>query len=365
MENQWVHQKIWINQTVSKLEKHPEIKWVDHRSNYIKVIFKNTNVTEYWILSPTFNRKQNRCYIYPKEIDCSNFDQQAIPILNQFEINPLYPETANLLKTHFIVRACDLEEANWVSIRLLVHRLAKQLYDEGLIKFEYTSQILSQEKESFSSISDPYIDRFQKSLIKFKKFPYRPNILRSIFQFAPIELSSAKSNWKLGKLATAINDLIISGSSVTRELITYRLLDLKIPDYAYLVAIFRQWFNSDKIILDLEPCASNIIASYATGKNYFSTKNLDEYQDLAKFLNYPISTKLDQTPDLICFNLHRPISTQEAWEKINKFSDHKIALLVKSESFHDFRGQKNVKLLRILSHNPHSPLDNYLIIHQK
>jgi hypothetical protein len=331
MGKEWIEKKLLLRDLGDYLEDHPNVARVQRNHFFLRITF-DTGKTEYWSLNDDSHNK-NPYNSFTPDFERLHTDFKPTKY-RQFAVNQfLYPEKFELLKTHFIIKAKDLQKMGWVDVRFFIHDFAVELVKEGWIDIQYDTPLLW---GNVDEVLESKLSHFQSNLIRFSPFRFRPVGRRLVLHFMP---SDVKNYWDFNHIWKALNVLHKQKRDFTRENIVYtigRQLKHVARHPSFYRALFKQWFNVDgKRVYDMNPdWGFTALAVLVDGGVYLHPTMGEEYDSgvkkMAEFMESSAGTETDDIDFLIANDVFQPATIEQAEEILASvpFSEYTMITIV-------------------------------------
>lgn len=363
----WVLKQIWITELLKILRSTPEIEKIRTNHDFIKVKFRNTQVTEYWALSEDAYQKYSSRHIVKVPDNPFAGVSRKLKMHRMFESDMTIPEEFELLKEHFIIPRKAIKTSNFINLRIAVHRLTEALGRQGWIQPTYTNEIM---QNDFNKLIAEDYTKYQVSMIR-----YTTSILRRfygrrlIYNFHEFP-KKVRDCWSLARvMRVSIDGIIDSSKPLTRETIIDQMYSYVSPPALispnYYRAIMSRWFTPNSTILDLTPTASKAIAAIICGLKYHAAKPVPSISKTLEFIGYtqPIDP-IYPNYDYIILSMDR-VSKRNNADMIAKYGKMgQFIVVVPNTELQFYKSRFNVvRVLRIaLTHITHADEDDCLLI---
>lgn len=276
MAYEWIRRKLEVKRLARTLEGHDEIELIKSYYYYIHVKFNFTGLDEFWAINDDGMEKR---HVYRFRLPRGPFFTDDLITKSQFETNPLYPDEMAILKNHFIIERKQLDEAGWCTLRLKLHKLTSNLFEEGFVPLHYTKSIL---ENDLADVLSDNLDRYKLSPIRFCMRTKQKIYGRRIISHFELPNKKTLETWgSMRHLLSAVTHVSQSKKPLTRENVVRHAsgYGFRNPNF------YRSWFTTrlnlkGKTVLDLKPTGSRALAVMLSGGVYSSEK----YSEMARFV---------------------------------------------------------------------------------
>lgn len=311
----------------SKFVRDVKVSWYE-----VAVQF-HTGIRENYILHERPGRKKQFKFEFPK----SGWWKREIPTFGEFQSKPFHDTHNALIKPHFKVQWIDIERGGFFDVRIKVHEIVEQIYNEGWVEPQFPKQALFDDLERLkqanvdaSAISVNFVNAFPTSLVRQPGYTIAANFVNGWGDIEDPPRHTLKTAWKRkSTLYRAVNEIVrlkkdITRIEVIRSLATF---DSKkygprfVPPILYR-GLFEKIFKFNKpAVLDLEPGYGSVAMALAVngGNLFYETETKFDAQGMSEFLKVPISKYSGGPLDMVVSGTLRTLSLDEVKSVLDKY----------------------------------------------
>lgn len=277
-----------IRRLIKHLQQTDEVKYIERHNARLKITFRDGSA-ELWSCLPEADS------IYSFELPKDPFAGPPVSLVTENQINPLDYDV-DIQKRLFIIKHKPWRRANFLSKRLVVHKLIEQILHEGWTNIIFNFRALMNDlKRSVDINLTRHID--DKTLIVYISNPPGRMILEQFTDWADKKYDntmSVRDAWSRSDLLLrAINKILCKRKhTVTKHKVLWALSRLNGVGVRFLgPSVYRTIFKcfnlSGKVIADPYPNPAKAFGAYLEGCTYHG----DTFSKLGEFLHtefYPI-----------------------------------------------------------------------------